>query len=76
MSRDDGPSIGHAVLVELEFVDEKFRRVLVVDEVEAWFDWSRRWPRAGTKMWAAPCRGRPRGNDCEKERTALAENTV
>ena len=33
--------IGHAALVELDAVDEKYRRVLVVEEAEAWLDWSR-----------------------------------
>ena len=33
--RDDDPSLGRAVLVELEVVEEKFCRVLVVEEVKA-----------------------------------------
>ena len=33
LPRDDDPSPGHAVLVELEVLDGKFRRVLVVEGV-------------------------------------------
>ena len=42
LPRGDDTSLGHAVLVELEDVDEEFCRVLVVEEAEAWLDWSRR----------------------------------
>ena len=42
MPRDDDPSPGPTVLIELEVVGEKFRRVLVLEMVEVWLDWSRR----------------------------------
>ena len=36
MLRHDDPGLGYAVFIELEVVHEKVRRVLVVEEVEAW----------------------------------------